>query len=38
MTEANIKQPRHRNTNKEEINIYEILFKYLAYWPWFIAA
>ena len=33
MTEPNIKSPRQRNTSNEEFNIYEIVFKYLAYWP-----
>ena len=27
-----------RNRPEEEFNFYEILFKYLAYWPWFIAS
>ena len=38
MTEPNIKSPRQRNTSNEEFNIYEIVFKYLAYWPWFIVS
>lgn len=26
------------NQEEESINIYEIIFKYLAYWPWFVAS
>ena len=33
---TNIKRPVRRDIPNEEINLYEILFKYLAYWPWFI--
>ena len=37
MAEPNIQQrPIRREQQREEINLYEILFKYLAYWPWFI--
>ena len=39
MTENNIKRPIHSELpQNEEINLYEILFKYLAYWPWFIVS
>lgn len=39
MTENNIKRPIRRELpQKEELNLYEILFKYLAYWPWFIVS
>ena len=39
MTENNIKRPIRKDLpQKEEINLYEILFKYLAYWPWFIVS
>lgn len=39
MTENNIKRPiRKELPQKEELNLYEILFKYLAYWPWFIVS
>lgn len=39
MTENNIKRPiRSELPQNEEINLYEILFKYLAYWPWFIVS
>ena len=38
MAEPNIQQRpvRREPLQREEINLYEILFKYLAYWPWFI--
>lgn len=36
MTEQNIKRPVRNEAQREEINLYEKLFKYLAYWPWFI--
>lgn len=38
MTDSNSKPQRRKNTSEEDINIYEILFKYLAYWPWFVAS
>ena len=39
MTEQNNINPRiRRNKPEEEFNLYEILFKYLAYWPWFVAS
>ena len=37
MTEYNIKRPTRKEAQREEINLYELLFKYLAYWPWIIA-
>ena len=37
MTESNINPRIRKDKPKEEINLYEILFKYLAYWPWFVA-
>lgn len=36
MTEQPIKRPVRKEAQREDINLYEILFKYLAYWPWFI--
>ena len=36
MTEQPIKRPIRKESQREDINLYEILFKYLAYWPWFI--
>ena len=36
MTEQNIKRPVRKEAQREEINLYEIIFRYLAYWPWFI--
>ena len=36
MTDSNIKPQRRKNAPEEEFNLYEILFKYLAYWPWFV--
>ena len=38
MTESNINPRLRKNKPEEEFNLYEILFKYLAYWPWFIAS
>ena len=38
MTEQNINQQLRKNKPEEEFNLYEILFKYLAYWPWFVAS
>lgn len=39
MTENNINRPIRRELpQNEEIDLYEILFKYLAYWPWFIVS
>ena len=39
MIENNIKRPIRKDIPpKEEFNLYEILFKYLAYWPWFIVS
>lgn len=35
MTNENINQPEFQE-EEESINIYEIIFKYLAYWPWFV--
>lgn len=39
MTESNFKHQRQqKDASVEEFNLYEILFKYLVYWPWFIAS
>ena len=38
MTESNINPRLRKNKPEEEFNLYEILFKYLAYWPWLIAS
>ena len=38
MAEQNINQQLRKNKPEEEFNLYEILFKYLAYWPWFVAS
>ena len=38
MTNPNIKNQLRKNMPEEEFNIYEILFKYLAYWPWVLAS
>ncbi len=37
MTEPNIKRPAYQDVKQEENNFYETLFRYLAYWPWFIS-
>ena len=38
MTESNINPRLRKNKPEEEFNLYEILFKYLAYWPWFVVS
>lgn len=38
MIEPNIKPQIRKDIQKEEFNFYEILFRYLAYWPWFIVS
>lgn len=38
MTDSNIKPQIRKDLQKEEFNFYEILFKYLSYWPWFIVS
>ena len=38
MTESNNKRPIRKDLPKEEFNLYEILFKYLSYWPWFVVS
>ena len=30
--------PMQENQEEESFNIYEIIFKYLVYWPWFVAS
>ena len=38
MTDPNMKPQPRKDLPKEDFNIYEILFKYLAYWPWFVVS
>ena len=38
MIEPNTKPQRRKNAHDEEFNLYEIIFRYLAYWPWFIVS
>ena len=38
MTESNINPRLRKNKPEEEFNLYELLFKYLAYWPWFVVS
>ena len=38
MTDSNIKRPVTKELPKEDFNLYEILFRYLAYWPWFVVS
>ena len=38
MTESPIRPQQRKRAPEEEINLYEILFRYLAYWPWFIVS
>ena len=30
--------PNNEQQHEESINFYAIFFKYLAYWPWFVAS
>lgn len=32
-----LENEQQRSSNEEGINLYAIFFKYLAYWPWFVA-
>lgn len=36
MNNSTIERPVRKELPKSDFNLYEILFKYLAYWPWFI--
>ena len=38
MPQQNIASQLRKNLPQEDFNLYEILFKYLAYWPWFVAS
>ena len=38
MAEQNINPQLRKKKLEEEFNLYEILFKYLAYWPWFVVS
>ena len=38
MTNPNIKSQLRKDIPEEEFNLYEILFKYLAYWPWVVVS
>ena len=38
MAEINSERPIRKELPKKEFNLYEILFKYLAYWPWFVVS
>ena len=38
MSESSNHPHLRKNKPEEEFNLYEILFKYMAYWPWFIAS
>ena len=38
MTESNTNPRLRKKNSEEEFNLYEILFKYLAYWPWFVVS
>lgn len=38
MAATNTERPIRKELPKKEFNLYEILFKYLAYWPWFVVS
>lgn len=38
MTEQNINNTTPENPEENSFNLYEIIFKYLVYWPWFVAS
>lgn len=38
MTEQNINNMTPENPEENSFNLYEIIFKYLVYWPWFVAS
>ena len=38
MIEPNTRPQKRKNAHDEEFNLYEIIFRYLAYWPWFIVS
>ena len=38
MTEQNLNNTTPENPEESSFNLYEIIFKYLAYWPWFVAS
>ena len=38
MAQTSTERPIRKELPKKEFNLYEILFKYLAYWPWFVVS
>ena len=38
MTQQNIASQPRKNLPQKEFNLYEIFFKYLTYWPWFLVS
>lgn len=38
MTEQNINNTTPENPEENSFNLYEIIFKYLVYWPWFVVS
>ena len=38
MTEQNLNNTTPENPEESSFNLYEIIFKYLVYWPWFVAS
>lgn len=38
MAEIQSERPVRKELPKKEFNLYEVIFKYLAYWPWFVVS
>lgn len=38
MTDEQTNNPSHGEQREESVDLYALLFKYLAYWPWFVAS
>lgn len=38
MTEQNLNNTTPENPEESSFNLYELIFKYLVYWPWFVAS
>lgn len=38
MNNQNMGLPARPDSTKDEFNLYEIIFKYISYWPWFVVS
>lgn len=38
MSELNINHQVNQQTDEEDFNLHEVILKYMAYWPWFVAS